>query len=142
MIIRTGIKLFIFVFGICGIAWAQTKSHRTTTQEFYPDGKVMRVIKTKTTTNLNIDLYNYYKRTLTRTTEFYPNGKVKSFQKKIRKLGTSGKPCYEVLDLLKEFSETGTLKFKKIIKCDKGSFVTKEYDSSGRVIFTRINIRR
>lgn len=107
--------------------------------EFYDNGAVRKVTKVKIAASATWDLFSYYKKTTVYVTEYYPNGKMKSFMKRITKIGNSGKPCYEVVQLTKDYANNGLIRKSEKIICDKGKIITKHYDEIGNLVFVKID---
>lgn len=92
----------------------------------------------RVTASKHFDLFNYYKKTKTKVTEFYPNGKVKSYSRKVTKIGDAGRACYEIVNLMKSYNENGTIVEEVKEQCDKIKNTTKYYDDKGNLTFTKI----
>jgi antitoxin component YwqK of YwqJK toxin-antitoxin module len=126
----------------CGqaVCLAQLKREIKVTTEFYENGNVRRVTRVKTVISARFELYSMYKKTTAHITEFYENGKIKSKLHKVTKIGNSGRDCYEIMSFAQDFYENGVIKHSEKRKCDRWKTVTKEYDSSGKLVFIRINL--
>jgi hypothetical protein len=138
---RLCLSCFFFLIFIL-ITDAQSKTRRFVSKEYYPDGAIWKVVHTRITTNACIDLHNYYKRTVQDVAEFYENGKMKSRTRKIRKLGDSGRPYYEMLTDEQYFNEKGVICCREISKFDKRKIIRTDYDEQGKVAFESIVIVR
>jgi antitoxin component YwqK of YwqJK toxin-antitoxin module len=138
MNIRT-LYIFLLIF-IPAVGSSQVRIHRQTkvTKEYYPSGKLMKITKVKTAQTVGYELGSNFKKTYVRSMEFFEDGKPKSYFKKKTKIGSSGKNCYEIKSLTKNYYESGELKQFEIHKCDKGKSVFKFYDEKGKLTFTRI----
>src|SRR6185436_1571742 len=65
-------------------------------KEYYANGKIKSVTKTKVKYPRNIDLFNFYKKTIVVRTEYdsISSNKI-NHSKRITKVGIGGKHCYE-----------------------------------------------
>ena len=132
-------SMIVCVVFLCGENFAMLNRSTKIYKDYYPNGKIRKVTKVKIAASATWELYSYYKRTAVYVTEFFENGKIKSTLKRVTKIGNSGKPCYEIIEEKKYFTDTGViLKVEKNV-CDKGKIVTKHYDESGNLVFVKID---
>ena len=140
---RTLLLLAFFLFiPLFSMSRTGTTVKTEVKREFYANGQVKRIIKTRIRRTRHFELYNFYKRTATTVTEFNENGTVRSKDKIITKVGDTGRPCYEVITLKIEYNSNGTRKTYDKWICDKRKGIYKEYDVNGKLVFTRINKQR
>ena len=104
-------------------------------KEFYANGKLKRVTKTKVKTPRNIDLFNFFKKTTVITSEYDSlTSKKILYSKRVTKVGIGGKHCYEYFFKCINYNSTGTrIRFEKS-HCDKNRSMYKEY-TNGKVSF-------
>jgi antitoxin component YwqK of YwqJK toxin-antitoxin module len=126
--------LFIFISSVP----AQTQTKRSVQREYYTGGQIHRVVHTKVTTLKYAEPHNYYKRTVLDVCEYYENGAVKYKQRKIRKIGNTGRPFYELLTDEKNFSKKGILQSRQTSRCDKQEIIHQEYDEQGVLIYKSV----
>lgn len=134
------ILYLLLLITIPSLVLAQVRISRKTTitKEYYPSGKVKKITKVKTAQTVGYELGSNFKKTYVRSVEFFEDGKPKSYFRKTTKIGSSGKNCYEIKSITKNYYETGDLKQSELHKCDKGKSVYKYYDEKGKLNFTRI----
>jgi hypothetical protein len=97
-----------------------TKNSRVLTKEFYASGKIKSITITKIRYPRNIDLFNFYKKTITIRTEYdsISSNKI-NHSKRITKVGIGGKHCYEYYYRRIDYNQEGKrLRFEKS-HCDK-----------------------
>ena|ERR1041385_6284288 len=104
-------------------------------KEFYSNGKLKRVTKTKVKTPRNIDLFKFFKKTTVIINEYDSITSEKIlYSKRITKVGIGGKHCYEYFFKCLTYSSTGKrIRFEKS-HCDKNRYMYKEY-TNGKVSF-------
>jgi antitoxin component YwqK of YwqJK toxin-antitoxin module len=131
--------LLILVFLIfTTLTHAQTKTKFSVKKEYYPNGNLHRVIRTRITTPRYVDPQNYYKRTVLNISEYYENGNIQSRQKKVSKLGRFGCPCYEVLSRKEVFNEQGVIQQSETCDCDRQKVWHREYDDKGNLQYKSV----
>jgi antitoxin component YwqK of YwqJK toxin-antitoxin module len=119
-----------------------TKLKREVKKEFYANGNIKRIVKTRVRRTKQFDLYNFYKRTAVSVIEFSEEGTLSTKQKYITKIGDSGRPCYEIVTIKISYYPNGKIRTCDKWSCDKQKGIYKEYDINGNLLFTRINKRR
>lgn len=133
---------FFIVIPFIAIARTGTTVKTEVKREYYENGQVKKIVKTRIRRTKQFELYNFYKRTAITVTEFHENGAVKSKDKTITKVGDTGRPCYEVVTLKIQYNSNGTRKTYDKWICDKRKGIYKEYNANGKLVFTRINKQR
>lgn len=115
---------------------------KTISKEYYANGKLKSVTKTRVTVPRNIDPFNFYKRTKTERVDFdSATGRRIRETTKITMVGNSGRRCYEVYLRQIDYDLAGNrVRFEKS-KCDKSKSKVKEYQN-GKVAFIRKQKRR
>jgi antitoxin component YwqK of YwqJK toxin-antitoxin module len=108
-------------------------------KEFYDDGKIKKITRTKTVQSIYIDPYTFFKKTISHSTEYYESGKVKSKTYRKTKIDKSSPGCYEVKVIITTYSESGKILHQEINECDKKRVTNKFYDETGKINFIRIN---
>ena len=119
-------------------SYAQMKTTRQETKEYYPGGALKKLIITEKKKESKIDLFNNYLKTTIRITELYTEGTVQSREKIIDKIGEAGGPCYHILETRKEFSEKGKICYYYKSRCDKRKMFYKVYNNNGRLLNTTV----
>jgi hypothetical protein len=133
---------FFLCIPLLGMSRTGTTVKTEVKREFYSNGQVKRIVKTRIRRTKHFELYNFYKRTAITITEFNENGTIKSRDKIITKVGDTGRPCFEVVTLKIEYNSNGTRKTYDKWICDKHKGIYKEYDENGKLVFTRISKKR
>ncbi|MBI3510066.1 MAG: hypothetical protein HY064_05345 [Bacteroidetes bacterium] len=121
---------------------AQTRTRRHVVREKYANGNTKTITKTKVTTNLYVDLFNFYKKTTVICTEFDSiTGKRIKHTERITKNGMSGKHCYEIYYQQIDYDKDGNRVHFEETWCDKRRNHTIEYEN-GKAVFIHIEKRR
>lgn len=140
MTARLLVIIVFFIPGLCFGGNAPGTTVRTEVKkEFYEDGSIRRITKTRIRRTRQFELYNFYKRTAVTVTEFYEDGNVRYREKVITKIGDSGRPCYEVVTVKKNYYRNGNRRNYEKWICDERKGIYKEYDDRGKLVFTRIH---
>ncbi|MFI5149974.1 MAG: hypothetical protein ACHQRM_09600 [Bacteroidia bacterium] len=135
---KTYSLLFYLFLTFTTLVQAQTKTKFSVKKEYYPNGNLHRIIRTRITTPRYVDPQNYYKRTVLNISEYYENGNIQSKQKRVSKLGRFGCPCYEVLNRKQVFNEQGVIQQSETCDCDRHKVRHKEYDAKGNLQFKSV----
>lgn len=132
--------LYLFVF--CASlteASAQLRRKIKETKEFYDNGKIKKITRTKTVQSIYIDPYTFFKKTVTRITEYSESGKIISKTYKKTRIDKSAPGCYEIIMIITTYSENGRRLHQEIDECDKKRVTHKFYDDAGKLTFIRVN---
>jgi hypothetical protein len=107
-------------------------------KEYYANGKLKRITKTKVKVPRNIDLYNYFKKTTVTIHEYDSITSNKIFySKRVTKVGIGGRHCYEYFFKTISYKPNGDrIRFEKS-HCDKNKSMYKTY-TNGKVDFIHI----
>lgn len=124
----------LIVFPLC--------ARQTVNKEYYTNGKLKAITKTRVTVPRNIDPFNFYKKTRIERHEFDSiSGNLRKETVRTTMVGHSGKRCYEVYYKQIDYDDSGNrIKFQKS-SCDKSKTKIKEYEN-GKITFIRIQKRR
>lgn len=114
-----------------------TKVKTEVKKEFYENGNVRKITKTRIRKTKQFELSNFYRRTAITVTEFSENGTPISREKHITKIGDTGRPCYEVVTVKRTYHANGKMKTYDKWICDKRKGIYKEYDMQGKRIYKR-----
>lgn len=137
---RIKITFFLLLAILIATPCAATKIRRTTkeSKEYFEDGKLKKYTKVKTAQTVGYEADNNYKKTIVLQREYHASGKLKSSYRKVTKIASVGKPCYEVKTVEKTYDENGVLRKKEIHHCDSGKTIIKFYNEKGKLTLTRI----
>lgn len=122
-VLKTLILLLAFPLQHVSAQMASDAGHKNSgsvSREFYANGKIKSVTKTKIRFPRNIDLFNFYKKTIVIRTEYDSVSSNKMmFSKQITKVGIGGKHCHEYFYKRIDYNQEGKrLRFEKA-HCDK-----------------------
>ena len=135
------VTAFLSIF-LMHTAFSQTVKKTTLKEEFYATGALKKITKTTIKRNQHYKLFGNYKITKHAVKEYHENGNIKARQKKITKLGNTGKPCYEVLNEQKIYNEAGRLLKYHKSQCDGRKEIIKEYHPFGGLVFKQKTKRK
>ncbi|GAB4134401.1 MAG: hypothetical protein Fur0041_07640 [Bacteroidia bacterium] len=128
------------LFTVCQ---AQGRVTKKLVKEYYADGSVKSVKKIKERRNINVDPYNYYKKTRVEITLFDSLSGVKYYHSlKITIIGEpSSHHCIQKLERKTYYDSKGRKMKEEVMKCDEGYRKLVIYNK-GRKSFISINKRR
>ena len=101
----------------------ESTNRNSQTKEYYSNGKIKSITKTKIKYPRNIDLFNFYKKTIVVQTVYDSilSNKI-TYVKRITKVGVGGKHCYEYFVKRIDYDQNGKRKKFEKGHCDKNRY--------------------
>lgn len=133
-----GILFILLALALCLPLQARIRRQKKITREYYENGTLRKYTLVKTAQTIGFEQDDNYKRTKVVRKEYRADGTLATSFRKITKIGTSGRRCYEIIMESCSYDERGILRKKEIHECDDGKTTQKFYNEKGKLTFTKI----